>query len=479
MKLWLKSLLCISLSLMCLFTCVGYAAVTGNLFVTGKLRIEIPEGLFITDIKEISKSNTDSSLSISFIGHSTTVQSVIGRKSSGAATAVYEITVLNNTEREYAYRGLYYMTSYGNNSYVSTSNVNNKLGVVTSFPDGNRVAPKESLTFRVTYTVGRSVSSSLDLNTMLNFQFGINVDSIDKAYDIVHHKFMDILNVTSTYEQLVDVLDDKFDGEQEWTSNYVGNVGNAVDNDMMTVETLFAGQLTMMVNGQAQKAWVIIKHENLDGNEMTGDDYTVRYNQYGDVTYRGCEMTLYMTVDPLDKANGWAPVYVTVFTCNRDAQGNTVSDWYQVGDSYYGQANIVGYRGEYGGTGSFVTDNWKSYASSYSVTKDYSYDVGADVSIKTLMQTVDQSAITEFQSLLVRAEAMIANQNYAGTGIRVVEEAYATAADFYTVDANGKAIANQDVRRVWLIPIMKDLDHVLTVAQNAIDKLEEETESNP
>lgn len=77
------------------------------------------------------------------------------------------------------------------------------------------------------------------------FKYGINVDSIDKAYDIVHHKFLDILNVTSTYEQLVDVLDDKFDGEQEWTSNYVGNVGNAVDNDMMTVETLFAGQLTM------------------------------------------------------------------------------------------------------------------------------------------------------------------------------------------------------------------------------------------
>ena len=470
-KPWLKALLCISLSLMCLFTCVGYASVTDFLTINGSAKANIPSGLFITSITTVSTSNTDKN-EVSFLDYTTTVNSVISRRSN-TGTVVYEITVLNNTDHEYAYRGLYYMSSYGNNSYVSTSNANNKLGVVVSFPNGSVVAPKEKLTFRVTYTIGRSVSSSLNLDTLLNFQFGINVDSIDKAYDIVHAKFLDILNTMSTYQQLIEVLDDKFDGNQTWTSNYIGNVGNAVDNDMMTVETLFAGQLTMMVNGQAQKAWVMIKHEDVDGNELTGDDYTLNYNQYGEVTHRGCEMTLYMTIDPLDKANGWAPVYVTVFTCDRDANGNKISDWYQVGSSYYGQANIVGYRGESGGTGSFVTDNWKSYASSYQVTEDYSYSVGADVSIKSLMTVVDQAAIAEFQRLLVDAEAMIANQKYAGTGISVVEEAYAKAAAFYTVDENGKAIANQDTRRVWLIPIMQELDHVLTVAQDAIDKIEQ------
>ena len=89
------------------------------------------------------------------------------------------------------------------------------------------------------------------------------------------------------------------------------------------------------------------------------------------------------------------------------------------------------------------------------------------------MTVVDQSTIAEFQRLLTDAEAMIANQKYAGTGITVVEEAYAAAARFYTVDADGSAIAKQDTRRVWLIPIMQDLDHVLTVAQDAIDKVEQ------
>ncbi len=470
-KTWHKVVINIVLSFLILTMGLGFAAMTDTMTLIGNATVEIPMGLFITDINLVSSSNTDRN-QYTFLEYSTTVQSVLSRR-SGTGTVVYEITVLNNTQYEYAYRGLYYTNNYGNNSYVSTSNSNSRLGVVPTFPEGKIVGPGEQLTFRVTYTIGRSVNANLNLDTMINFQFGINVESIDQAADIVHAKFLDILNTSTTYKELVDVLDDKFDGNQEWTSNYVGNVGNAVDNDMMTVETLFAGQLTMMVNGKAQKAWVIIKHENLDGNEKTGDDYTLNYNQYGLVTHKGCEMTLYMTVDALDDRNGWAPVYATVFTCDRDDAGNKISDWYKVGDTYYGQANVVGYKGESGGTGSFVTDNWKSYAETYDVTNDYSYSIGKDISIKTLMQQVDQSTINAFQRQLEKAEAMIANEKYAGTGITVVEEAYQKASAFYTLNADGKAVANQGTRRVWLIPIMNELDHVLTVAQDAIDKIEQ------
>ena len=93
--------------------------------------------------------------------------------------------------------------------------------------------------------------------------------------------------------------------------------------------------------------------------------------------------------------------------------------------------------------------------------------------MKSLMTVVDSLAIEEFQRLLVEAETMIANQKYAGTGITVVEDAYRMARAFYTLDTSGKAIANQDVKRVWLIPMIQELDHVLTVAQDAIDKIEQ------
>lgn len=482
------SLIAIFLVFATLFSFVGYAQLSDTLRIHGSVKIEMPYGLFITEIIEKGASNVDHE-SHRFIEYSTTVESLIDKKddtkSGGwrptttkyAGSFTYEIIVYNNTEYEYAYRGLYYKNTDYNNSYVATSNSNNKIGVVTSFPNGSLVAPGEKLSFFVTYTVGQDMTATTDWTTLINFQFGINVNSIDAATDIVVQKFLNILNTTSTYNELIEVIDDKFDGNQEWTSNYIGNVGNAVDNDMMTVETLFAGQLTMMVNGKAQKAWVLIKHENLDNNEMTGDDYTLNYNQYGLVTHRGCEMTLYLTVDELKNANGWAPVYATVFTCDRDAAGNIVSEWYKVGDSYYGQANIVGYRGESGGTGSFVTDNWKSYSSSYSVSEDYTYSIGADITIKTLMQTVDQTTINAFQKLLIDAEEMIANEKYAGTGIVVVEEAYRKAARFYTLDGNGKAVANNDTRRVWLIPIMNELNHVLQVAQDAIDKIEQNKQS--
>ena len=466
------------------FTNLGYAKLTDTLRVQGSATVQIPYGLFITQVIEQGNTNVDHE-DHRFLEYTTTLETIIDKKDDTRTggwrptttkyegSFTYDIVVYNNTEYEYAYRDLYYQKTEYNNSYVSTSKANNKIGVVVSFPNGSIVAPGEKLTFQVTYTIGKDLNATTDWKNLINFQFGINVNSIDAATDIVVQKFLNILNTSSTYNELIEVLDDKFDGNQEWTSNYIGNVGNAVDNDMMTVETLFAGQLTMMVNGKAQKAWVMIKHEDVDGNELTGDDYSLNYNQYGWITHKGCEMTLYMTVDPLNKANGWAPVYATVFTCDRDASGNKISDWYRVGSSYSGEANIVGYRGESGGTGSFVTDNWNSYTSTYQVTDQYSYSIGADISIKDLMTAVDQRAIQEFQQLLTEAEAMIANHKYAGTGITVVEDAYAAASKYYYKDENGKAVAYQDTRRVMLIPHIQDLDHVLTVAQDAIDKIEQ------
>ena len=476
---------CVLLAFLCIFSSIGYAKLSGSLTVDGEINVQIPYGLFITAV-EVSDnpapSNMDDSKSeVTFLQHSTTVDSTIRMKQGGTATSVtYKVTVLNNTELTYSYRKLYYQTSltdYSGNDYIAAAANRNKISVVCSLESATteqkKVAPGGTLEFTVTYTVGRSMSATTNWRTLINYQFGINVDGEREALAVVENKFMDILNTPSTYLQLIDALDNKYDGYQEWTSNYIGNVGNAIDNDMMTVETLFAGQLTMIVNGVPQKAWVLIKHENLDNNALTGDDYTVVYNQYGPITYSGCEMTLYLTVDPLNVANSWAPVYTTVFTCDRDEAGNTISKWYKVGDSYYGVANVVGYNGEYNETGSFVTDNWKSNASTYKVSDDYSYNVEAELSIKTLMQTVDPTTIAEFQRLLIDAEAMIANEKYAGTGIVVVEEAYRKAAQFYTLNEAGKAIANNDTRRVWLIPIMNELDHVLTVAQEAIDKIEQ------
>ena len=469
--------LCTALSFMFCFISIGYSAVTGSLSIKGKAERDIPLGLFITDITKITSQGLDVS-EISYTPYSTTVDCSLSKSSNNTAGSVtYEITVFNNTDKEYAYRALYYQSNLDgyNNGYISTSSGNSRIGVLTYFPNGNKVAARDSLTFEVTYTLGRNSSTFPSLNTyktLINYQFGINVESEAEAVEVVHDKFLDILNTTSTYNTLVDVLDNKFDGSQEWTSNYVGNVGSATSDDAVAVETLFAGQLQLTIDGTPTPATVIIKHENLDNNTSTGDDY-VAVNSSNGGTFRGygCEMTLYLTTDDLSTRNGWAPVYVTVFTCDRDEDGNIVSDWYKIGETYRGRANIVGYNGESGGTGSFVTDNWVAETETYAVTENYSYSVADGTNIKTLVQTIDANMIAEFQVLLERAKAMIDDTTYAGTGITVVEDAYERASRFFTLDADGNPVADASVTRAQLCPIVKDLETNIQSAQDKIDEI--------
>lgn len=466
--------LCVALSLMfCLLT-FGYAALTDTLNVTGSAEIEIPSGLFIVGMTVKGQTRTEVN-DYSFLQYSTTVSSSLSKtKNNETSYVTYEITVLNNTGREYAFRGLYYQpqaNGYNNDLITENSwNSNGKILVSTSFPNGKVVAAGDTLKFNVTYTLGSSLSRNTTYKTLINYQFGINVESEAEAVDAVHEKFLDILNTNSTYNTLVDVLDNKFDG-REWTSNYVGNVGDATSDDSMAVNTLFAGQLSLVIDGETKKATVLIKHENLDWNNMTGDDYTAVAPNGQTFTGLGCEMTLYLTTDPLNRANSNAPVYVTVFTCNRDANGNIVGDWYKIGETYKGQAPIVSYNGTAGGTGSFVTDNWVSDAATYQVTENYSYYVPQGTSIKTLVQIVDDDMIAEFQALLDRAKAMIDDTTYAGTGITVVEDAYERASAFFTLDANGNPVASPDITRAQLCPVVQDLEHNIQVAQDKIDEI--------
>lgn len=489
MPKWIKITVCTALSLIFCFMTFGYAALTTDLNIGGAVSIEVPYGLFITSIETKSSSNVDHQ-SVGHLEYTTTVDALIDRRNSGAGTVTYTVTVLNNTELTYSYRDIYYqldLEDYNGNGtyeegrwnnkktyqYINNTGSNSKrIGVETNFPNGTMVAPHESLEFEVTYTIGTGMDASTDWRTLINFQFGINVDGEDEAITIVEEKFLNILNTDSTYIQLVDALDNKFDG-REWTSNYIGNVNGSSSADSVAVNTLFAGQLQITVGDEEMDATVMIKHENLDGNRNTGDDYTaVNGNQ--SFTGYGCEMTLYLTIDPLAKEDmgEYVPVYAVVFTCDRDAEGNIVGDWYRIGDTYEGEADVVDYDGGTDGDGgSFVTDRWRSKYMTYEVidgynyTVDgvnyslgaYSYGVGYRVGIKSIVTGTEANATNTMQTLLNHAKAIIDNKDYAGTGIVEVEEAYAATERYYTVDANGNPVVDAEMTRAQLIPAIKRL----------------------
>ena len=155
-----------------------------------------------------------------------------------------------------------------------------------------------------------------------------------------------------------------------------------------------------------------------------------------------------------------------------DENGNIISKWYQIGDTYEGQANIVGYNGEAGGTGSFVTDNWVSYTKTYEPTDSFSYNVQSGTTIKTLVQVVDDRAISEFQRLLNEAKELIDDMRYAGIGIEMIENAYNAASRYYTVDDQGNAVAIAGTTRAQLLPTIRNLDHAVSEARKAIEELQ-------
>ncbi len=475
-------IVCVALSFMFIFSAIGYSALTDNLSIRGTASIEMPAGLFITKIVEKGAASRLDVYTADFLDYSTTVDCTLSKSSgSRAGSITYQITVWNNTNHEYAYRKLFYQTNlsgYNNNlvkDLTDGGNVDNsKINVKASFPNGKTVAPGGTLIFEVTYTLGSNSTTFPARNsykTLLNYQFGINVESEAAARDAVHDKFLNILNSSATYEELVTKIDDKYDGYNEWTSNYMGNVSSAVDADSMTVETLFAGQLNMVINGETKKARVLIKHENLDNNTMTGDDYVAEHSNGNQFRGYGCEMTLYLTTEELDNANGWATVYVTVFTCDRDENGNIVGSWYKIGETYEGEANVVGYNGEAGGTGSFVTDNWRSYTATYSPTDEYSYTVNQGTGIKDLTRYVDQNAINEFQRILIESKEIIDDMRYAGIGIEMIEDAYMAASKYYSLDANGNPVAVQGITRAQLLPSLKELNYALLEAKEVIENL--------
>lgn len=472
MKKWLKIVFAIAFSFMFLFVSIGYAELTDTLSIWGKAEVTVPEGLFIVEISQDKATNTDYN-QYSFMPYSTTVDSSISR-SSGTGTVTYKITVSNNTKRTYAYRGIYYQPSldgYNGQNYISESNNYRKIGVTTSFPDGNKVEPGQTLEFYATYTIGSNLNRNTNYRTLINFQFGINVDSIEEARQAVLEKFLNVLNSTETYTTLCQRIDDKFNGA-EWSSNYIGNVTGSYSDDSITVNELFAGQLQMTIDGEDNPVTVLIKHENVDENRNTGDDYTATNGNQSFTGY-GCEFTLYMTTSALDNRNVAPPVYAVVYTCDRNADGSCGS-WYVLGEHYYGTAQIVGYEGG-NTTGSFDTGTWRSYAATYTPIEGYSYYIPAGQTIQQVTQAIDPNANAVLQEMLAEAKRILDENIYAGTGMEKLEDtffAYTSASKLYTVDANGNITVNPTATRSQVVPHLQDIANALEAFKAAVAAVE-------
>ena len=97
---------------------------------------------------------------------------------------------------------------------------------------------------------------------------------------------------------------------------------------------------------------VLVRRDNVDGTN-DGDDYSPNGP-------KGCEYTLYITVDDLTNPGGQSTVYVISYSS--DSSGK----WYQLAQLYQGSANKDDY-GRVDGVyeGSIDVDSWRASANTY------------------------------------------------------------------------------------------------------------------
>ena len=451
-KSWMKILISVFLAFSCVLISVGYASVTDSLTIVGHANTKVVEGIYITEMVEHSTSNIDKN-EYEFVATTTNVNNTISRGTDASAGVVeYKVTVFNNTENTYYYRDVYYETllgDYNGNDYITDTPDDYSIGIECIFDsaEAKKILPGQKVVLSVVYTVGKEIGADIDLKFLINIRFGIHVAGEREAISAVEARFLKILNTQSTYEYLVDVLDNKFDGYSDWTSNYVGNVSGASNGafseDSMAVNSLFQNQLIMTIDGELREVTVIIKHENVDWDYGTGDDYTAVHPDGGTYSAQGCEMILYMTIDPLDVGGAYVPVYAMVFTCERDwSTGARRSDWYRCGGTFVGLAEVSDYDGTVGGTGSFRTTTWVSQPETYVLTDGYScsvnngfwtdefymesfsYTIDSYVNLHYALEAYNEEAPRVIQQLLDDARRLIANMNYAGEGIDYLRSVY-------------------------------------------------------
>ncbi|MBE6530640.1 MAG: hypothetical protein E7679_00920 [Ruminococcaceae bacterium] len=379
----------LALILTAAFGFVGFAALSDELTVGGSVEVAELNCVYIYSTEHIAGDN------IKVNAHSVTVlNSTVSLGESSSSYSILKITVKNNTSKEYGYSATTRQSGINDSTY---SNEDIVFAVcrdeACTLPLRKRtaIAPGETLDFYVkfTYSDSASIASGGEkLNSVLKFNFITPISDIqdtesDQIISDALNQFTKILNTESTYTELYDAMQAKYNGK-DWHVSYIGNVAGSAHTDTAALDKIFNNILMINIDGVDVNTTLIVKMENIDNNVNTGGSYTIPTQ--GGATYSGCEMTLYLTTvtindETFDTYQYVDPIYAVVFT-----KDSADSEWYQLGEMYKGKAQCVGYVGG-NDNDSFDTGTWIS-------TERY-YNVAANSGIQNIIQkrAVDKSAL--------------------------------------------------------------------------------------
>lgn len=358
---------------------VGYAQLTSTIGIEASIVGTMQDGVFISDVTTEQIDGVTVNTYFSTVLNSEVTLNGAGDKKT------LKIEFYNNSTGNFSFEKVEHAGEAITDAY---SNMNIEYSCTLAdgkeLARGTRIAAGQSMTVEMTFAFKDGYTPTSDKETLKSILKFSWVDEDELVNETVSKKFEDILNDTeedeskNKYNQLTQAMTEKYDGSREWTATYIGNVAGSDDKDSQLLKDLF-GELSLDINGNNVNVTCIIKHEDVDGNTDTGDSYEITVGT-GTKTYKGCEMTLYLTTEDLSKKSfgDSVPVYAMVFT-----KKSASDKWEQIGEELYeGTAQVVGY---VGGTssGSFDTGTWRS-------SKEYN-GISSGATIQTLIKVNNNS----------------------------------------------------------------------------------------
>lgn len=336
MKTWARIAFCVSLSFLCLVACVGYAALSEPLTVTGTASVKGPQyDVYITDVTPTQ-------------GEGMTVTGTYGTlltaKVTGGGTSTFVVTVKNISQQIYVYEKTVDGAEAEIEGVYAGTDITYRVDGITPLDE---LAPNGGTrSFSVTVTVPEGITTD---HYMLRFVFGEKfanpggeffpewmpeeeVDLAQRLHDILNNQYTnENLPKPSMAYLIEDTIQVRWD---QWSPPYVGSMDKNYEE-----------QLNLLFGDVMEDTSVsfILKNQDLNGDWIN-------------------EIALYSTSDTLDSTAEWGSdgvvcVYVTVFTPVIDDMWNIVG-YHMVCEAVRGYCYEVRYGAE-DLTPSFSTDEWK------------------------------------------------------------------------------------------------------------------------
>lgn len=354
---WITIAMCFLLLCMTLFLSVGYASLTDNLKIKGTANVKEPQVVYIKNVNVFYSNNTTGTPKVTktgfvFFEHGDYTLKQQQNNAAGGLITI-EVTVKNHSGVQQYFTG-----------HVTTPALPNDC--VIAYQDisvGYLLKVDEVKTFRITIqnTNRRSTVNMKNYESML--QFSPNFDEsftedatrgiLDIFANILAGKGVDGEGTGITYkgryygpDKILQLIYDMMENVD--TGGYIGNVGNASQDQKDLITSIFGDEISMELGNQYYSVSLLIKNQQIDGK---GEK----------------DMVLYVTADQLTvgggtwQRNAWkdlnnVPVYGLIFI-NNGKNNYTFCD-----HMFQGEAPVCNFGGSLGpgNVGNFNTNLWNS-----------------------------------------------------------------------------------------------------------------------